>query len=174
MSDEMGREKGKLGMPEHIARQKLLEAPETKEIAEALGVELEAYVDRVLFYAKNPDVDPEFNVVPDEDLVEAGVDVPSVSEVTAWFEGVASGEIEIRKKTGLDEADGFGTDKPEGDLVREKAGFEVERTAPRQEELAAKPAPNKTGTGSVLAEQLRAQQSATRLSMDAQRSKPKK
>ena len=75
-------------------RNKLLDDPTTQEIASNLGLTLETYVEQVVHYYTNPSEQPILQVVSDEDLAEAGVDVPSEEEIVAWLERVASGEIE--------------------------------------------------------------------------------
>ena len=92
-NDERGR-KG-LGMPLEVARAQLMENDEIKQLAETLGMELEDFVERVLFYGKNPDAEPQLHIIPDDELEELGADVPTMGEVMEWLRHVDSGKEDL-------------------------------------------------------------------------------
>lgn len=145
-----------------VARQQLLGDENTKRIASSLGIELAEYVEMVLDYAQHPDKEPMVEVLNAEDLaqVEAAGQAPTRAEVMQWFEDVKEGRVEVpigpQVKT---EKDGFAKGKDQAEKLRAAAGVQVERVAPKVEDTVRKagPAPA-AGVGSVLQEQLRAQQ----------------
>ncbi|MFH1809472.1 MAG: SHOCT domain-containing protein [Pseudomonadota bacterium] len=85
------------GRPLSVVRAEVLADPETKQIADLLGLELEEYADMVMGYVENPDKDPELYVVDEAKLAEEGfeLDVPSVEEMTEWLQAVERGEISL-------------------------------------------------------------------------------
>ena len=182
MTDNDGEEKlASLGMPLHIAKQQLRDDPETQKIADALGVDIEDYIEQVIHYAQRPQLDAQVKVVPDEEFEEAGISVPSVGDVNAWFEGVANGEISVEGPGVTPETETYTEEKEEGEVLREAAGVEVERAAPTREQLKGEVKVTDNAAGSVLKNQLRAQQQRTlqrreaRQAASAQsKSKPKK
>jgi hypothetical protein len=69
-------------------RKKVLADPNTAQIAEKLGVPLEQYVERVVYFAMNPQALPEYLVVSDEVLAEKFGLGPTLKtpEILAIFE----------------------------------------------------------------------------------------
>lgn len=61
-----------LKRPVEVVRAELLKDPETKKIAEAVNMKLEDYVELVLKYAQDKDLEPELAVVSDEELKKNG------------------------------------------------------------------------------------------------------
>jgi hypothetical protein len=78
-------QKPRLKRPVEQVRAELLNDPDTKRIAKAVGMELKDYVEMVLDYAQNPDKEPMMNVAPDEELRAAGYEPPSTEEVAKFF-----------------------------------------------------------------------------------------
>jgi hypothetical protein len=91
-------QKPRLKRPVEQVRAELLSDPETKRIAKAVGMELEAYVNLVLDYAQNPDKEPILEVAPDEELRAAGYNPPSAEDVANFFIAGAKGEIDLGEK----------------------------------------------------------------------------
>lgn len=60
---------------------KVIAQPESAQIAESLGMELEDYAQRVLFYVRNPKQQPMIEVMSDDEAREAGM--PSPEECAA-------------------------------------------------------------------------------------------
>ena len=65
---------------------KVLAQPESAHIAESLGMELEDYAQRVLFYVRNPKQQPMIEVMSDDEAREAGM--PSPEECARTLEKV--------------------------------------------------------------------------------------
>jgi len=78
--------------PEEI-RAKVLEDPDSKRIAKAVGLELAAYADMVVDYAMNPDKEPQLQIASDEELRNAGYNPPSAEDVGKFFLAGARGEL---------------------------------------------------------------------------------
>jgi DNA-directed RNA polymerase specialized sigma subunit len=85
----------RLKRPVEEVRAELLKDESTRQIAEKLGMELEAYVEKVLEYAQNPDKQPEFNLISEAEAQAKGV--ATVREVKQWFEDVADGKVDLRE-----------------------------------------------------------------------------
>ena len=67
-------------------RKKILADPNTALIAEKLGVDLEEYIEGVVFFAMNPEAKPELVVVTDEVAKERfGLTLPKESEIITKF-----------------------------------------------------------------------------------------
>lgn len=62
-------------------RAKLLADPNTRGIAEKLGVELAEYVNQVVYFASNPTVEPQLYMVEDEDLRSLGMEPPDADAI---------------------------------------------------------------------------------------------
>lgn len=84
-----------LKRPVEEVRAELLADPATQSIARRLGMELEAYVEKVLDFAQHPEKKPEFNVLPDG-VVKAQGGATS-AEVAQWMEDVADGKVDLRE-----------------------------------------------------------------------------
>lgn len=83
-----------------IAR--ILEDAETAIIAEALGLEPADYAARVLHYIRNPNADPQLEIMDAQAEKEAGM--PSVGEVRQFLEKMEEGdEHEQTKFAGFDD-----------------------------------------------------------------------
>ncbi|OGQ10609.1 MAG: hypothetical protein A2138_00530 [Deltaproteobacteria bacterium RBG_16_71_12] len=65
---------------------KVIAQPESAQLAESLGMELEDYAQRVLFYVRNPKQQPMIEVMSDDEAREAGMPSP---EECATFLGRA-------------------------------------------------------------------------------------
>jgi hypothetical protein len=85
----------KLKKPVEKIRAELLEDADTRRIAKAVGMELEAYVEMVLDYLQNPDKQPVLKVASDEELRAAGYEAPTPEEVGQFFVAGARGELGI-------------------------------------------------------------------------------
>lgn len=160
-----------LGMPLEIAKKNLRDDPQTHAIAEALGVDVEDYIDKVIDYARHPDKEPELELLDEESIAQLGPDVPSVADVTHWFEQVAEGEIELDDRVEVAPSDGFSTGVDRADALRAQARGEAgPRRAPGVEEVQrGRARPAAPEAGSVLKQQLLEQQRQFQLGMDARR-----
>lgn len=96
----------KLKKPIEKIRAELLEDADTKRIARAMGVEVEAYVEMVLDYLQNPEKEPVLKVASDEELRAAGYEPPTTEEIGNFFLAGARGELGLggpdRSKSGFD------------------------------------------------------------------------
>jgi hypothetical protein len=159
-----------LGMPLEIARKNLRDDPQTLAIAEALGVDVETYIDRVLEYAQHPEKEPELELLDDASVAQLGPEAPSVEDVTRWLEQVEAGEVELDGRVKVAERDGYSTEAERSEVLRAQAGGEAPaRRAPPVERVSRGRAEKPSGEGSVLEEQLRARQRQFKLGMDARR-----
>lgn len=87
-----GKKRG-LTRPVEVVRAELLKDPETKRIADAVGMKLEDYVELVLEYAQDKDKEPMLNIVSDEELKANGFPVHTVEEVGEFLVAGAKGEL---------------------------------------------------------------------------------
>ena len=87
--------KSNLGAPLSVVRQQLLDDPSTREIAKAFKIPVEKYIEMVLKYAQNPDLEPELTILDEDEIQTHGEVLPTENEVVAWLEQVANGEIDI-------------------------------------------------------------------------------
>ncbi|MEQ8274904.1 MAG: hypothetical protein RMA76_12975 [Deltaproteobacteria bacterium] len=154
-----------LGMPVAVAKQQLRDDPHTHEIAKGLGVDVEEYIDQVIYFAQNPNVDPEMHVLPDEELAEAGANVATEGEVLGWFKGVASGEIDITEPHKKERKTEYTKQKLDSETMRAAAGFHVEKAAPQQAAPRGEIRASGRG-GAALREQLLQQQRNTQMMRD--------
>jgi DNA-directed RNA polymerase specialized sigma subunit len=95
MSQETPGKKRGLKRPVEVVRAELLKDPDTKRIAKAVGMELEAYVELVLQYAQDKDKEPEVHVVSDEELKKNGFNVVSPEEAGKMLVAIAKGEFGV-------------------------------------------------------------------------------
>ncbi len=155
---------GALGMPVSVAKQQLRDDPNTHAIAKGLGVDVEEYIDKVIYYAQNPDADPQMSVLPDEELAEAGANVATEREVLGWFKKVADGEVDLTPHT-KERPTEYTKAKLDSETMRAAAGFEVEKAAPM--EAAPRGEIRATGRGgAALREQLLQQKRNTQMMRD--------
>jgi hypothetical protein len=70
---------------------KILAEPATEKIASSLGLSVDEYAQRVLFFLKNPKAEPQLTVMTPQEEKQAGV--PSVDDAMAYVDGMLSGEI---------------------------------------------------------------------------------
>ncbi len=80
-------------------RAKVLADPNTAEIAESLGVELDDYVDRVVEFVMNPKLKPELVAASDAALKAAGHTPPDQAEIVAYLKSAAALVVEKSKFT---------------------------------------------------------------------------
>jgi hypothetical protein len=85
---------------------RILEDKETTQIATALGLEPGDYAARVLHYIRNPNADPQLQVMDPGAAKEAGM--PSLAECADFVEKLATGEIpldenEVSRFAGFDD-----------------------------------------------------------------------
>ena len=156
-----------LGEPEHIVRQRIKEDPASVEIAESLGVDLDDYVEQVMYYLRRPDMPAQVEVVDDEELEEAGVQLPTEGEIQTWFEQVASGEIDLSTQEGHDQVSRFTKEKDQRERIRAAMGDKPVSAS----KLGAQPpaaAPDAPGA-LVLKQQILRQQHAERVAAEARR-----
>lgn len=118
---------------------KILAEPATSKIADSLGISIEEYAARVLFYIKNPKADPQLNVLTPEQEKAAGV--PSMAEAVTFINKLHSGEIPLEGEHERTRFAGF--DDDEKSAVN-AAGGTAKREAP-------KAAPTTAPSGPVVA-----------------------
>jgi hypothetical protein len=93
MSQEAPGKKRGLNRPIEVVRAELLKDADTKRIAKAVGMEIEAYVELVLQYAQDKDKEPVLDVVSDEDLRAAGFNPPTPEEAAQLLISVVKAEL---------------------------------------------------------------------------------
>lgn len=96
-----------LKRPIEVVRAELLKDADTKRIAKAVGMELEAYVELVLQYAQDKDKEPVLNVASDEELRANGFNPPSDEQVAQVLMAAARGELGVNQefqKSGFESA----------------------------------------------------------------------
>jgi hypothetical protein len=64
-----------------IAKRKVIEDPNTKKIAENLGMPFDDYVALVMKFVENPNMEPTLSVVPDDILRSQGFTPPTRADV---------------------------------------------------------------------------------------------
>jgi hypothetical protein len=64
-------------------RKKILSDPNTAKLAKEVDMDLETFVNTVGYYMNNPDVEPAFLVVSDEELRKNGYEPPTVAQLQA-------------------------------------------------------------------------------------------
>jgi len=87
--------KSNLGAPIAVIRKQLSEDPEVLQIAEAFKIPLETYIDMVLKYAEDPDLEPELTILDEEEIQTHGETLPTQSDVLKWLEAVENGQVEL-------------------------------------------------------------------------------
>ncbi|MBS1152966.1 MAG: hypothetical protein H6Q89_4664 [Myxococcaceae bacterium] len=116
-------------------KKKILADPNTALIAQKLGVDLEEYVEGVLFFAMNPDAKPELVVVTDEVAKERfGITLPKEAEIIQQF----NTELELA-------------------TVADKTDFQAARAKPVQMETPDSPASERNAEDAKLKEELKKQ-----------------
>lgn len=90
----------KLKKPEAELRAEMLKHPEIKKQAEKLKIPLEAYVEKILDYAKHPTKPPQLVITPDEELKKKAAETgtkapPTQEELEDYLKKINSGEIAI-------------------------------------------------------------------------------
>lgn len=96
-----------LKKPVEELRAELLADERTQRYAKKLNMPLEAYVEKVLYYATHPEEQPVFNVLPEDQVKAMGG--ATVGEVKSWLEKADRGEIALGPKG---YTDGFDPAKP--------------------------------------------------------------
>jgi hypothetical protein len=87
-----------LKRPIEVVRAELLKDADTKRIAKAVGMELEAYVELVLQYAQDKDKEPVLNVVEDEELRANGFNPPTAEQAAQVLIAAAKGELGVNQE----------------------------------------------------------------------------
>jgi hypothetical protein len=67
-------------------RARIVASPDTKQIADSLGLEFDKYVDMVLHFKKNPNAEPILDVMSDEDAAAQGI--PSLEDAEKMFQAM--------------------------------------------------------------------------------------
>ncbi len=122
-----GKKRG-LTRPIEVVRAELLKDADTKRIAKAVGMELEAYVELVLQYAQDKDKEPVLDVVEDEDLKAAGYNPPTGEQVGQMLVSVIKKEMGTGhefQKSGFESSSG-----PKGPSLSGGGGGEVPKGNP--------------------------------------------
>jgi hypothetical protein len=115
---------------------RILQDPETGQIAESLGLEPVDYAARVLHYLKNPNAQPQMQVMTPEQEREAGM--PSTGDVVKFFEDIDSGAISLEGEHEKTRYAGF--DDDEKSAVTVAGGNAVKRAPAPAPSVAAAPA----------------------------------
>lgn len=89
--DTPGKKRG-LSRPIEVIRAELLKDPDTKRIAKAVGMDLEAYVELVLEYAQDKDKQPVLQVMSDAELRAKGFDPHTPEEAAQVIISAVKGE----------------------------------------------------------------------------------
>ena len=106
-SSEENSKREKLSIPREIAKLQLLADATTAEIAEGLGVPIEEYVDQVLKFAMNPELEPELELIDEEELYNIGDDPIDDIALATWVRGLGDGSTKLAEAE-EERADGFG------------------------------------------------------------------
>lgn len=109
MSQETPMKKRALKRPIEEIRAELMKDPDTARIAKAVGMELPAYVDKVLDYLQYPEKRPVFEVADEEDMRATGYEPMSEQDVHDLFAAAARGDLTPGaqyQKSGFDAAPG--------------------------------------------------------------------
>ncbi len=69
-------------------RKKLMADPTTQGIAKNLGVDLNGYVEKVVYFAMNPDAEPTFEILSDEKIKEMGHTPPNEEAMLQYVKDV--------------------------------------------------------------------------------------
>lgn len=105
---------------------KIMAEPEVHRAAEMLGIPVEEYAQKILFYTLNPDVEPTLEVMDDEEAKEHGI--MTVEEVGQFLEQIANGEIDLRTE---DEKDRFAETRALEKAALETTGIDATLRAPK-------------------------------------------
>lgn len=87
--------------PQQLAamRQRLIDDPNTKKIAETVKMPLEKYIESVMKYLANPNLEPQLKIVPDAELRKQGVEPPDLKKISAFVKERADAqEISTKSK----------------------------------------------------------------------------
>ena len=157
-----------LGEPENTLRQRLRDDPSTQQIAASLGVDIEDYITQVIFYARRPNLPPQVEILPDEELAELEGELPSEGEVTQWLEAVARGDIDLSEpEVGMAQKSAYTTEVDRSEQLRAVAmGGSLERQAPAIEVPRSR---SENRPASILEQQLQQQQRLARHRVEARR-----
>lgn len=167
-----------LGIPDDVARQRLMESAETREIAKNLGMELAEYVEMVIDFAKNPQKEPVLQLLDDATLESLGEEVPTEGDVVRWLEAVKSGEIDLTVQTEVvaDEVELKSAEEERKKKLQAAIGGGNTKAAPTVGAVAKPPGLKQDpAAGGVLKQQLLAQRSSAhqKVAAKAQNTQPK-
>lgn len=138
-------------VPDDQLRAALMKRPDVEEMAKLLAQPVEKYVERLMFYLKNPNEEPVLTIADDEELRAAGVEVHTLDDVNAWIEKVDRGEIPI----GVDaERAGYRPDEDEEVSISQKV---VGANLKGGDNLRVEPTPERDKLKEDLMKQLRSQ-----------------
>lgn len=80
-------------------KEKLLADPNTRKIAETVQMKYEDYVEQVMKYLANPNLEPTLNIIDDAGLKEHGIPVPDMKKAAEFIqEYVDAQEISTKSK----------------------------------------------------------------------------
>jgi hypothetical protein len=117
-----------LKRPIEVVRAELLKDADTKRIAKAVGMELEAYVELVLQYAQDKDKEPVLDVVEDEELRANGFNPPSTEDVAKVLMAAARGELGVNQE--FEKSEFKASTAPKGPSLSGSPTGEVPKTNP--------------------------------------------
>lgn len=69
-----------------VMRKKLVEDPNTAEIAKTVGMPYQEYIALVMKFAANPQLEPQVYVAEDADLRAAGFEPPDIQKIAAFID----------------------------------------------------------------------------------------
>lgn len=145
-------------------RQQLKQDETAVQVAKGLGIELDDYVEEVVFFATNPDEMPVLEIVSDDVLEAEDFIVPEAQDLADWFDAVETGELtmldkEARATAARVNRDNFGEDAEDHATRRQAAvvGRQNNRLAPQASDLKGDVVVDVGAGGSALKVQLLAQ-----------------
>lgn len=118
----------KLKRPVEEVRAELLADKDVKEQARLLQIDVEAYVEKILDYALNPEKPPQLVITPDEELKAKDPSVPTVEELQTHLQKIVDGEISLNRAQQLD---GFNKEDADARYKAALASDAVQRGAPQ-------------------------------------------
>lgn len=73
-------------------KKKLIADPNTAEIAKTVGMPYEEYIETVMRYLANPNLEPQVYVAEDDELRKAGYEPPDINKIAAYIQDYADAD----------------------------------------------------------------------------------
>lgn len=107
-------------------KEKLLADPNTKKIAETVQLPFEEYIEQVMKYLANPNLEPQLQIMDDAALKSVGIEPPDIEKVAGVInEYVEAREISTKSK--------FADPNSQREKVSGKIPLEPPATAKKEE-----------------------------------------